>query len=192
MPYYYGIDWSYIVYVLPALILAMWAQHNVTSTFKKYSRVPSAMTGAEAARLVLRGYGIGDVGKYAESHAGQHGRAQRGIAALGGAQGHAQHIRGDLAPKGAFGAAADEGGFCVVANAAGIQYPFAVQQRQGNALHHCSGKVGLGVAGPDAGEAAAEHGVTVGGQFAVEIGVVQKTFASGYDLFGTCVQALVD
>ncbi len=62
MPYYYGIDWSYIVYVLPALILAMWAQHNVNSTFKKYSRVPSAMTGADAARLVLQGYGIGNVG----------------------------------------------------------------------------------------------------------------------------------
>lgn len=62
MPYYYGIDWSYIVYVLPALILAMWAQHNVTSTFRKYSRVPSAMTGADAARLVLRGYGLSNVG----------------------------------------------------------------------------------------------------------------------------------
>jgi Zn-dependent membrane protease YugP len=62
MPYFYGFDWSYIVYVLPALILAMWAQHNVNSTFKKYSRVPSMMTGADAARLVLQGYGIGNVG----------------------------------------------------------------------------------------------------------------------------------
>lgn len=62
MPYFYGFDWSYIVYVLPALILAMWAQHNVNSTFKKYSRVPSVMTGADAARLVLQGYGIGNVG----------------------------------------------------------------------------------------------------------------------------------
>jgi len=62
MPYFYGFDWSYIVYVLPALILAMWAQHNVKSTFAKYSRVPSSMTGADAARLVLQGYGIGDVG----------------------------------------------------------------------------------------------------------------------------------
>ncbi len=62
MPYFYGFDWSYIVYVLPALILAMWAQHNVNSTFKKYSCVPSTMTGADAARLVLQGYGIGNVG----------------------------------------------------------------------------------------------------------------------------------
>ncbi len=61
MPFYYGIDMSYIVYVLPALLLALWAQYNVKSTFSKYSRVPSVMTGADAARLVLRGYGIGDV-----------------------------------------------------------------------------------------------------------------------------------
>jgi len=40
----------------------MWAQHNVKSTFAKYSRVPSSMTGADAARLVLQGYGIGNVG----------------------------------------------------------------------------------------------------------------------------------
>lgn len=52
---------SYIVYVLPALLLALWAQYNVKSTFNKYSRVPSTMTGADAARLVLQGYGIGNV-----------------------------------------------------------------------------------------------------------------------------------
>ncbi len=61
MPYY-GIDMSYIVYVLPALLLAMWAQYNVKSTFGKYSKIPSTMTGADAARLVLQGYGIGNVG----------------------------------------------------------------------------------------------------------------------------------
>lgn len=58
MPYFYGIDLSYIVYVLPALILAMWAQYNVKSTFSKYSRIPSSMTGRDASRLVLRAYGI--------------------------------------------------------------------------------------------------------------------------------------
>lgn len=61
MPYFYGIDLSYIVYVLPALILAMWAQYNVKSTFKKYSNVQSGMSGSDAARLVLRGYGIDNV-----------------------------------------------------------------------------------------------------------------------------------
>lgn len=39
--YYYGIDYSYIVFVLPALIFALWAQFNVKTTFAKYSRVSS-------------------------------------------------------------------------------------------------------------------------------------------------------
>lgn len=63
--YYYGIDWTYIVFVLPAVLLALWAQINVKGTFAKYSRVPSerGMTGADAARLVLKKYGIDrDVG----------------------------------------------------------------------------------------------------------------------------------
>lgn len=60
MPIYYGIDWSYIVYVLPALIFAMWAQYNVKSTFSKYSKVPSdrGMTGYQAARLILDANGL--------------------------------------------------------------------------------------------------------------------------------------
>lgn len=63
MPIYYGIDWSYIVYVLPALIFAMWAQYNVKSTFSKYSKVPSdrGMTGYQAARLILDANGLTNV-----------------------------------------------------------------------------------------------------------------------------------
>ena len=39
MPYYYyGFDWTYIVLVLPCLILSLWASAKVNSTFKKYSR----------------------------------------------------------------------------------------------------------------------------------------------------------
>lgn len=58
--YYYGFDLSYFIYVLPAVLLALWAQVNVKSTFAKYSKVPSerGMTGADAARLVLRKYGL--------------------------------------------------------------------------------------------------------------------------------------
>lgn len=63
MFYYYGIDYSYIIYVLPAIIFAMWAQIKVNSTFKKYSRVPSdsGMTGADAAKMVLNQNGLYDV-----------------------------------------------------------------------------------------------------------------------------------
>lgn len=57
------IDYSYIVFVLPALILAMWAQAKVNGTFKKYSQVYSArgITGAEVAQRLLNAYGIHNV-----------------------------------------------------------------------------------------------------------------------------------
>jgi Zn-dependent membrane protease YugP len=62
MPYYYGygIDWTYLVLVLPCLILAMWASSNVNSTFKEYSNQLSlrGITGAEAAQRVLRHNGV--------------------------------------------------------------------------------------------------------------------------------------
>ena len=63
MPFYYGFDWTYIVYVLPALLFALWAQYNVQSTFKKFSRVASerGMTGYDAARLILDRNGLRDV-----------------------------------------------------------------------------------------------------------------------------------
>lgn len=51
---------TYIVLVLPAVILAMWASANVNSTFKKYSKVPSASgyTGFDAARRILDANGL--------------------------------------------------------------------------------------------------------------------------------------
>ena len=60
MPYYYGFDMTYVVFVLPALIFTLIAQGMVQSTFKKYARVPSdrGMTGADAARLVLEQNGV--------------------------------------------------------------------------------------------------------------------------------------
>ncbi len=58
--YYYGIDWTYIILVLPAVIFALWAQANVNSTFSKYSKVPLryGMTGREAAEMVLHQNGV--------------------------------------------------------------------------------------------------------------------------------------
>lgn len=53
--YYYGFDWTYLVLVVPCVILALWAQHNVNATFTKYSSVYSrrSITGAQAAQMVL-------------------------------------------------------------------------------------------------------------------------------------------
>ncbi len=60
MPYFYGFDITYLVLVLPCVILAMWASANVNSTFKKYSRQLSSrsITGAEAAQRVLFANGV--------------------------------------------------------------------------------------------------------------------------------------
>lgn len=61
--YYYGFDWSYLVYVLPALIFSLWASYNVKSTFAKYTKVASdrGMTGYDAARLILDANGLSHV-----------------------------------------------------------------------------------------------------------------------------------
>ncbi len=60
---YYGIDWTYIVLVLPAIIFSLWASASVNSTFKKYSNQRSlcGMTGADAARRVLDANGLYNV-----------------------------------------------------------------------------------------------------------------------------------
>ena len=63
MPYFFGIDITYIIFIIPALIFGIWAQISVQSAFSKYSRVPSARgyTGAEVAKLLLEQNGIYDV-----------------------------------------------------------------------------------------------------------------------------------
>lgn len=57
---YYGFDWTYLVLVLPCVLLSLWASSNVNSTFKKYSQQYSTrrLTGAEAARRVLSANGV--------------------------------------------------------------------------------------------------------------------------------------
>jgi len=62
MPYYYGygFDMTYIVLVLPCILLSLWASSNVKSTFNKYSKQYShrRLTGAEAAQRVLLANGV--------------------------------------------------------------------------------------------------------------------------------------
>ena len=61
MPYYYyGFDWTYLVLVLPCVLLAAIASAQVNSTFRRYSKQLSArrITGAEAARRVLAANGV--------------------------------------------------------------------------------------------------------------------------------------
>ncbi|MBQ8174672.1 MAG: zinc metallopeptidase [Clostridia bacterium] len=62
MPWFF-VDYWYIILVLPAVILAFWAQMRVNSTFNKYSRVATrgGMTGYAAARMVLDRNGLSNV-----------------------------------------------------------------------------------------------------------------------------------
>ena len=56
-------DWTYVILVLPFVILSLWASANVNSTFRKYDKVYSIrhITGADAAQRVLRANGVSGV-----------------------------------------------------------------------------------------------------------------------------------
>ncbi len=62
MPYFF-MDYYYIILVIPAMLLAVWAQFKVKSTYNKFSKVSNnkGITGAYAAQAVLTHYGITDV-----------------------------------------------------------------------------------------------------------------------------------
>ena len=53
-------DWTYLVLVMPFVLLSLWASSSVNSTFKKYSQQHSrrGITGAQAAERVLRSNGV--------------------------------------------------------------------------------------------------------------------------------------
>ncbi|RYG73596.1 zinc metallopeptidase [Lentibacillus lipolyticus] len=54
---------SYLIYIALLMIIPLWAQSKVKSTYKKYSKkaTSSHMTGAEVARKILNDNGIFDV-----------------------------------------------------------------------------------------------------------------------------------
>jgi Zn-dependent membrane protease YugP len=56
-------DPMYLLFAAPALVVMLYAQYKVSSTYKKYSRVASMQkkTGADVALLLLRANGLGDV-----------------------------------------------------------------------------------------------------------------------------------
>lgn len=56
-------DPVYLIFVLPGLILALWASWYTKSTFGKYSNYesPYGLTGAQAAAQMLSSAGIDDV-----------------------------------------------------------------------------------------------------------------------------------
>ena len=56
-------DWTYVYYVMPAVIFALIAQASVKSSFAKYSRQLSSahITGAQAAERILYANGLSNV-----------------------------------------------------------------------------------------------------------------------------------
>ena len=63
MPFFYYYDPYYWMILVPAMLIALLAQLNVSSTFNRYSRMASrrGFTGAQAAEAVLRAHGIQNV-----------------------------------------------------------------------------------------------------------------------------------
>ena len=60
MPFFY-FDPMYMLAIAPAMLLAMWAQWRVHSSFAAASQEPAPLTGAAAARHILDSAGATDV-----------------------------------------------------------------------------------------------------------------------------------
>ena len=56
-------DYYYFILVVPAMLISLWAQIRVKSTYSRMSKMPNGrgLTGAQAAQNVLSYYGITDV-----------------------------------------------------------------------------------------------------------------------------------
>lgn len=57
----YYFDVWYFIFLAPALLLAMWAQMRVRTTYAEARQVPAPMTGAQAARRILDSAGLHNV-----------------------------------------------------------------------------------------------------------------------------------
>lgn len=60
MSYFSYFNWYYLAFMIPGLIITMWAQFKMKRTFAKYQNVPTlqGLTGAQAARSILDRSGL--------------------------------------------------------------------------------------------------------------------------------------
>lgn len=60
---YYGYGFDYLIYILPGLLLALYAQAKINSAYSKYLRVDSntGLTGRDVARRILDRNGLNNV-----------------------------------------------------------------------------------------------------------------------------------
>jgi Zn-dependent membrane protease YugP len=63
MPFLF-FDTRYLIFMLPALLLALFAQWKVSSTYRKYAQIRNSqgLTGADVARVLMRSEGLDYVG----------------------------------------------------------------------------------------------------------------------------------
>lgn len=56
-------SFAYMWILVPGLLLGFWAQSRVSSTYKKYAKIPNkrGLTGADTAKYILEAYNIKDV-----------------------------------------------------------------------------------------------------------------------------------
>lgn len=61
--YGYGFDPVYLIFMIPGVLLGMYAQFKLTAAYGRYSRVgsPGGLSGAEAAREILNRAGLRDI-----------------------------------------------------------------------------------------------------------------------------------
>ena len=53
-----GLDFTYFLYLAPAILLGLWAQMRVKSAFAQAEREPAPLSGAAAARAILDSAGL--------------------------------------------------------------------------------------------------------------------------------------
>lgn len=60
---YYGMSGTYILYFLLIMLIPLWAQYKVTSTYNRYKKVrtKSGLTGKDVAEIIMQANGITDV-----------------------------------------------------------------------------------------------------------------------------------
>jgi uncharacterized protein len=61
MPMGLGADFGLLIFLAPAMLLAMWAQGRVQSTYARAMQVPAPLSGAAAARHILDRAGLESV-----------------------------------------------------------------------------------------------------------------------------------
>jgi hypothetical protein len=57
-------DPTYFLFLIPPLLLALWAQFRVKGAYAKYTKIPNqrGLTGLDAARIILPNEGLNEVG----------------------------------------------------------------------------------------------------------------------------------